>query len=254
MRLVLSFMIASLGLIASSANLSADMFSGVRRSDLESNTAIATGPLCLSDGDISSALQTLSSARTYSEQEKSLASLRASAKTSTLCRKQVIQALIAAMDKPRIDLITDRPTFYLWHYGTGLLSDLKAVESLDFLIAHFDVDDGTRFPLNHHPALVSVINMGEIAVPKLESVLKQSSDSLPKRYAVFCLAQIGGPFAKRVLQQDLDSVSDECVSNFIKASLGAFNNKLLPNHITSKDRTKWYSTFLCEAGKGGEQL
>lgn len=250
MRFVLLCMMASLGLIASSANLSADRPLSLRDSAIGSNTEIVIDPLCLSDGEISSALQTLMSARTYSEQEKSLAVLRASAKTSPLCRKQIIEALIAAMDKPTIDLATDKRSFYLWHYGTGLLSDLKAVESLDFLIAHFDVDDGTTFPLNHHPALVSVIAMGESAISKLEESLKRNSDSRARRYAVFCLAQIGGPSAKKIFKQALDSVSDECVSNFIKASLSAFNNNVLPNHVTSKDRTKWYSTFLCEGGKG----
>jgi hypothetical protein len=131
------------------------------------------------------------------------------------------------------------------------LSELKAVESLDFLIAHFDLDDGTVFPLNHHPALVSVINMGEIALPKLETIVMKSSNDLTRRYAVFCLAQIGGPTAKKILQQALDSFSDKCLSKFIKASLTAFNNKALPNHITSKNRTKWYSTFLCEDGNRG---
>jgi hypothetical protein len=207
---------------------------------------VAAHLVCQSDSQISATLQTIKFGQTYSDQQRSVTALREVAKRSPTCRSQIILALISAMDKSQIDLLADRPTFYLWHYGTRLLADLKAVEAIDFLTAHFDLDDGTPFPLSHHPALVAVIEMGEIAIPKLELLLKQNREASMRQYVVFCLAQIGGPSAKKALKAVLGSETDSCVLASTRASLSAFNNKTLPNHITSKDRTRWYSTFLCD--------
>ena len=203
-------------------------------------------PACLSEIEVSAALERLSSPRTYANQQEALMVLRADASRTHRCRNQVITALVNAMDQPRLDLAFDRPSFYLWHYGTALLADLKAVESLDFLIQHWDLDDGTPFPLGHHPSLVAVIDMGEIAIPKVEAVFRQSPDGRMRRYAVFCLAQIGGSSSKKALKEALDSESDKCVKMFITATINAFQNKTLPDHITSENRTKWYTTFLCD--------
>jgi hypothetical protein len=207
----------------------------------------ASSSACLSHSDVSSALHKLSSAQTYSEQQGALILLRADAGRSPICRKQIIGALIAALDKPNLDLLSDRPSFYLWHYGSKLLADLKAVEALDLLIAHLELNDGSSFPLNHYPALGGVIDMGEIALPKLDAVLRQNPDRNTRRYAAFCIASIGGPSAKRVLKQSVATESDHCVAAFITASLEAFNNKILPDHIVSENRTRWYGTFLCDA-------
>ena len=138
------------------------------------------------------------------------------------------------------------PSFFLWHYGSKLLADLKAVEALDLLIANFELHDGTPFPFNHHPALVAAANIGEEAIPALKSVLDGNGDDSTRRYAVFCLAQIGGKVAKQVLHDRLASESNCCVSNSIRASLQAFENKTLPNRITSERRAKWYAAFMCD--------
>lgn len=63
--------------------------------------------------------------------------------------------LIGKLEKTDRDLLLNRSSFFLWHYGSKLLSDLKAVEALDLFIANFDLHDGTPFPFNHHPALVA---------------------------------------------------------------------------------------------------
>lgn len=210
-------------------------------SGIETNSSLE----CLSESEIATALQEMSSAQTSSEQQSIKKLLFENGNRSTRCRKQVVAALISAMDKPNLDLVRDRPSFYLWHYGTELLGDLKAAEALDLLIKHLDLNDGTPFPMNHHPALVGVIRMGSIALPKLNTALTQSPDRYMRRYAVFCISSIGGLSARQVLMQALPSESDRCVSEFIRASLNAFNNRSQPNQITSQDRTKWYSVFLC---------
>ena len=200
--------------------------------------------LCLSDNEVSAALQTLTSGN-YDEQQKAVALLKTNAERSGVCRQQVITNLLSRMDQPNLDLTGGTPQFYLWHYGTRLLGDLKAVEALDLLVANFDLHDGSGFPLDHHPALVGVIDMGEVALPKLEAVLKDNPNPGTRQYAVFCIALIGGKSAHEILNSALDRESDACTTSCIRATLASFNNKRRPNKISDEGRTEWYSTFLC---------
>jgi len=202
-------------------------------------------PTCLPDNEVLATLRVLSFGETYEDQQKAVALLRVNANQSAACRKQVITSLLSAMDQPNLDLTGGTPQFYLWHYGTRLLGELKAVEGLDLMIANFDRHDGSGFPLNHYPALVGVIEMGEVALPKLQTVLKQNPDRYTRRHAVFCIAQIGGQAAHQILRQALKGESDPCVASCIRASLVAFDNKRRPHHISDESRTKWYTTFLC---------
>jgi hypothetical protein len=208
----------------------------------ESNSTL----VCLSKDEIALALQNLSSAKTSSEQEHIKNSLLDNAKRSNVCRNRIIAVLMEAMDQPDVDLVSDRSTFYLWHYGTELLGDLKAVEALDLLIKHLDLNDGTPFPLHHHPALVGVITMGPVAIPKLKDVLRESTDRYMRRYAVFCIASIGGTSARQALEDALPSESDECVRGFLQASIQAFSNREAPNKVGADENSKWYSAFLCD--------
>jgi hypothetical protein len=202
---------------------------------------------CSSGNDVLHAVRTLSLG-TYDEQQKAVAFLRAEAGRSSACRKQVVTNLMSAMDQPGLDLTSGTPQFFIWHYGARLLGDLRAIEALDLLIANFDLHDGSGFPLNHHPALNSVIDMGEIALPKLQTVLKEHPDRNTRRYAVFCIALTGGRSAHQILSQALKDEADPCVASCIQASLTAFNNKRRPHYISDEKRTAWYTTFLCNAG------
>jgi len=200
---------------------------------------------CVTDAEISAAIQKLSLARSSDVQQRSLDSLRRYANKSGECRQQVITTLTATMDKRNLDLAFDQQSFYLWHYGAKLLAEWKAVETLDFLIAHLDLDDGSPFPLDHHPALVAVIDFGELALPKLAETLRAKPDLDTRQYVVFCIASIGGASARQVLSDALKAESDRCVRTFVEASLKAFDNTARPNHVTSGDRARWYATFLC---------
>lgn len=203
-------------------------------------------PACMSESEVSDALQRLASSNRTTEQQTIAATLRNNASQSTECRKQLVTALVASLDNADRDLLLNRSSFFLWHYGSRLLADLKAVEALDLLIANFDLHDGTPFPFDHHPAIVAAANIGEDAIPALKAVLDGSRDNRTRRYAVFCLAQIGGKAAKQVLHDRLAVESNCCVSNCIRASLEAFENKGFRDHITSEHRTKWYTTFMCD--------
>jgi hypothetical protein len=201
---------------------------------------------CMTESDISNALQRLASSNRTTEQQAIAATLFDNASQSVECRKQLVTLLVVTLEKTDRDLLLNRSSFFLWHYGSKLLADLEAVEALDLLIANFDLHDGTPFPFDHHPAIVAAANIGEKAIPALKSVLDGSADDSTKRYAVFCLAQIGGKIAKQVLHDRLASESNCCVINCIRASLEAFENKTLPDKITSEHRAKWYATFMCD--------
>ena len=199
---------------------------------------------CLSIGEVSAAIATLPAGK-YADQKKAVTILKDNANRSLACRTQVITSLMSAMDQPDLDLTGGTPQFYLWHYGTWLLGELKAVEAMDLLIANFLQHDGSGFPLNHYPALSGAIDMGEVALPKLQSALKEHPDRYIRRHVVFCIALIGGKSAHQILKQALVSEPDACVASCIRATLTSFNNKRRPDHISDVGRTTWYSTFLC---------
>jgi hypothetical protein len=47
--------------------------------------------------------------------------------------------------------------------------------------------------MRHQPALPGLINMGEIAIPKLDEVLRHNPDWQLGHSAIFCIATLGGP-------------------------------------------------------------
>jgi hypothetical protein len=205
----------------------------------------ASARSCLSDSAVLAAVRTLSYG-TYADQQNAMSLLRANADRATECRTHVIASLMSAMDQPNLDITGGTPQFFLWHYGTRLLGELKAVEALDLLISNFDLHDGSGFPLNHHPALGGVIEMGQVALPKLKTVLSQNPDRYTRTYAVFCIALIGGRSASEILSEALQSETDPCVISCIRASLKAFKNRRRPHQISDEGRTTWYTTFLCD--------
>lgn len=199
---------------------------------------------CLLDSEVSTALQTLSHGR-YEDQQKALALLKVNAARSTQCRKQVITSTISAMAQSNVDLTGGTPQFFLWHYGTQLLGELKSTEALDLLIGNLTRHDGSGFPFNHYPALGGVIDMGEIALPRLQIELRSNPDRFTRRLTVFCIALIGGRSAQEILTRALEEEKDSCIASCIRASITAFNNKRRPHHISDEQRTTWYTTFLC---------
>ena len=199
---------------------------------------------CPSQSEISAALRILSHG-SYDDQQKAVAGLKANAGRSMKCRKQVITSVMSAMDQPNLDLTGGTPQFFLWHYCSQLLGDLKATEALDLLITNFERHDGSGFPFNHYPALGGVIRMGDIALPKLQIALRDNPSLFTRRLAVFCIALIGGHSARQILSQALDTETDSCVASCIRATLNAFNNKRRPTFISNEVRTAWYTTFLC---------
>jgi len=193
---------------------------------------------CLSDDQLARRIISLSS--NYNEAQDTQQLLREKARESSACRHRIIAAVMAAMDKPNLDISRDQASYYLWSEGAVLLGDLKAVESLDFLLSHITMSDGEfSTTLRHQPALEGIIRMGALAIPKL-TLLLRSDDCETRYYAARCLFHIGGRSARQTLQQALRTETDRCVKRFIVVSL-----KLMRG-IRPKPGEE-YSTVFCSS-------
>lgn len=188
-------------------------------SEIDLNTAIKN----LAGGDWAKAAQT-----------KKL--LLDDSKRSTACRKQIIDALVRAMTKPNLDFVTDQSSYFLWLHGAPVLGDLKAVEALDLLIDHLDLNDGLfSASMIHQPAVLGVEAMGTIAVPKLSVALQHNVNKNIRLAAALCLMNIGGTDATNALRLALRLESDSCVSRFIQISIEITNNESKAKSRRSKE-------------------
>lgn len=168
---------------------------------------------------LKAAINTLSVDDLSKAREATDALLRYS-QTSAACRSEVIAGLTQAMDKPDLNFIKDRPTYYLWLNGSHVLGSLKAVEALDLLIAHLDLSDGMfRGSLSNQPAVLAVTQIGELAIPKLDLALRNESNQERRLAAALCLTDIGGPQAMKSLEWAANAVSDKCVRRFSQIAL-----------------------------------
>ena len=197
---------------------------------------------CATKQELRVIVQEFSSKRNYAEMERTNVRLEENATISAKCREEVIGALIEAMDKPKIDLLQD---FHLWRYGAALLGKLKATESLDLLISHLNLTDGTSINVSHYPAMEGLIKFGPPAITKLSAALRRNPDRNYRLNAVFCIAQIGGVEAISALKNALPFESDSCVRNFMQVSLDSLNNPRTPGEITASNRDKWFAAFNC---------
>lgn len=197
---------------------------------------------CLSADEIAGALRKFTS-ENPPEISEARALLRNKATESESCRREVVTALMKAMDQPDLDFDRDKNSYYLWRYGADLLGDLKASEALDLLVSHLSLEDKASFTLamSHRPAVKGLIKMGPVAIPKLHSILKGSPDSEVRFYAAFCIAMIGGPPAVTSLREAAATESDDCVRHIISVSLDSFDGE-----GNMKDRGKWISSLACE--------
>ena len=152
--------------------------------------------------------------------------------SSTQCRGEIIQNLVFAM---RLNSDLRYPArFNLWFHGADVLSALKAVEALDFLIDHLNESDGHfSSGMIHQPAVAAVTRMGSAAVPKLAEALKHHSDRDVRLTVALCLIEIGGDDATNALKKAAKTDSDECVRRFIELSLMKANPEILQRRLAA---------------------
>lgn len=208
----------------------------------------ASGKRCLTEDQVSDAINKLSG-QVQVAQARNI--FMTAARRSSDCRRHVIAALMNAMDKPNLDIKFNQTDGDLWHEGSILLGDMKAVEALDLLVKHLYMDDGSwSRTMIGTPALEGVIKMGQRAIPKLSAVLQHDTDSTKRQYAVFCLFFIRGR-ASSVLKKALHSETDECVRRFMRESIKGLDNKKAE---TIEDPEAWWSAFGCVDGPSWQRL
>ena len=137
--------------------------------------------------------------------------LIAISRKSRVARRAVIAALVETFQSDPSDT-----RFYIAH----LLSQLKAVETLDLIVRELDQKGllPSMLSLNTAPMVDAIVGFGEAAVPYLEKALAVERLSL-KQKACIALGEIGGAKAKRCLERALQRESDQDVIWFIKDGL-----------------------------------
>ena len=140
------------------------------------------------------------------------------AKESAECRDAVINAVIRALNDA--DLEKDNSAFNVWATGSAVLGDLKAVEAVDLLVAHLDVNDGLfSASMVHEPVVLAMVSMGEVGVPKLAVALKTNPKTKIRLAAAYCLGDIGGTEAIEAMRSALSTETKPCVRRFITLTL-----------------------------------
>jgi hypothetical protein len=207
------------------------------RATLRGNRVIAR---CFTDDELTKALISLS--REYDEAQAAQRLLQQSSKRSLACRRRIVAAVMDAMDKPDLDISRDQATANLWREGALLLGELKATESLDLLLSHIKMTDGEwSSTMTHQPALAGIVLMGPVAIPKLSNLLR-NQDWQIRHYAVFCLASIGGPSARRAIQAAVPLESHPCVKRLMLLSIETIDVK---HGGMKQDHGEWTKAFMC---------
>lgn len=199
---------------------------------------------CLTTGELDVVLNNLRAHTDGPLALKARNSLLNSAGQSHECRTRIVEALTAAMQQSSTEPNTDQRRYALWDNGADVLARLRANEALDLLIANLDLTDGLSISLSHYPAVGAVIALGQTAIPKLQLVLSQNPSPDKRRFAVFCIASIGGAKARDVLAKAVHVETDPCVKKIMNTSLEMMSNNGKPNRIT-KDNGKLSSAFYC---------
>lgn len=224
-------------------------FTGVA-SRAKATPQLAQPEQCFGSGELDASITTLRTYLAGSELQKAVSLLLRKARGSQECRAQVIGALITAMSHitprdPRLGTVgVNQQTYYLWDNGATLLAKLHATEALDLLITNLALTDGWSVSLHHYPAVAAVIGIGPPAIPKLEYVLHNNPQPSMRKFAVFCLSQIGGAQSRTALSKALPNETDPCVNRIMRISLELFGKKAVPNSLTPADG-RLYSAIYC---------
>ena len=198
------------------------------------------GVRCLTDDQLAKAVHSLSQA--YNEAQEAQTLLRRSSRRSSTCRRQIVAAVMKAMDKPGLDISRDQASANLWREGAVLLGDLKATQALDLLLSHISMTDGEwSSTMIHQPALSGIIRMGPVAIPKLQKLLRHQ-DWGTRHDAVFCIANIGGPSALRAIKAAVANESHSCVKGLMLASIKVIDVK---HGGMRADNGEWAKAFMC---------
>ena len=133
-------------------------------------------------------------------------------------RELVVHTLVEALEDPK----HHDGFFYsaLWSGASYVLGQLKAVEAIDILSQHLDIQHGP-FTLSYSgfPAVQGLIQIGEPAIPKLAEVLLANPKTTCRGFAAFALGAIGGEQARDALERAHGTERDPDVMKEIELQL-----------------------------------
>src|SRR5262245_39488408 len=142
-------------------------------------------------------------------------------------RTLVVETLIELLENPAYS----DGLYYsaVWYCASQVLAELKAVEAVDVLSRHLEMEHGhASLSFSGYPVVHALIQIGEPAVAKLEDVLLGSVSSPASRaLAAFALGEIGGTSARLALERASRSETHPDVMERIRKSLAAINKRTL---------------------------
>lgn len=197
MTLLVTMMVTSTAVVYFKSKAASVPSAGFHPESIASATDI-----CRSTDDILAEVKRLSG--DTAEAREAVNQLLLLANSAPGCRTKTIDELVLAMNKPQLDLQTDRPRFFLWRNGAAVLGELKAVEGFGFLDRSFNLNDGHfSASMSHEPAIGGITRMGAAAVPKLSDALRDKQNRDIRLAVALCLSEMGNQEAKDASKQIL---------------------------------------------------
>lgn len=141
-------------------------------------------------------------------------------------RREVIDGLIAAL-KASSECLQIGCDFTLWNVAGDIMSELQAIEAIDYLVAYiiYHKDTGmASLSYRWRPMMRAVVSIGEPAIPKLEEALIKRDLSVAHRKCIAeTMGDIGGNLAKQALERALTTEANESVIRQIEISLSSIS-------------------------------
>jgi len=141
-------------------------------------------------------------------------------------RQIVIAELLKRVKVPDFRYqLTTKEGSYFWVEVCEIFSDLKAVETIDFLVDCIDCPAITQIVNNRYrykPALLALMGLGKPAVPRLAKTL-YNPDPQIRIYAAVGLGNIQGDAARQALINALPNEPDLNVQAEIKGAIAAID-------------------------------
>lgn len=144
------------------------------------------------------------------------------ARQSEANRKTVIDKLLGRAEMPafRSKLATVAGS-YFWTSISEIFDELKALEALDFLVDCIDctaITGHASDSYHHKPAVRALIGFGDLAVPKLSTLLYRPESQI-RFYAAVCLGNIRTSDSRRALSQAVTGEADPRVRAEMQGSI-----------------------------------
>ena len=149
------------------------------------------------------------------------------AKQSSTNRDRVVQDLIADVkthERVNGQHLVLGESFDYWDRATRIFRRLEAIEAIDVMIQCIFCGNGLSGSFEESPAFDALAAMGEKAIPKLSEALGRHPRDIGRGYIALCLGTIGGPEAKKALQNALRTETDANVIRDIKTGLSTIAN------------------------------